>query len=255
MNAAGASRRCTDVGTRGVCRHAGDCAALATRELPHVRHRRASRRRFAAPARLDVPEFCRVAGRSAARPRIRRSASKCGCPRTAGTAVTTSSATAASRVRSPSGARRRAASWQCGRCDRYGASRRCLRRVVGAGHPEKIIDYGYRVAQRDLACSQGAGARLLRDPGALQLFHRLLQRRPAGADGGPALPGGLGRHPRRRSCVDWTRQLATFAWIQHALRTLPAAAASRVVSEGPTDPQTGERLYLGFQVEPDVTHS
>jgi feruloyl esterase len=51
--------------------------------------------------------------------------------------------------------------------------------------------------------------------------------------------------------LDWTRQLATFAWIQHARRTMPEDAALRVFREGPRDPQTGEQLYFGFAVDPD----
>ena len=49
---------------------------------------------------------------------------------------------------------------------------------------------------------------------------------------------------------NWTRQLATFAWLQHALRTMPADAAARAMREGPTDSSTGEHLYFGFDVEP-----
>ncbi len=49
----------------------------------------------------------------------------------------------------------------------------------------------------------------------------------------------------------WTRQLATFAWLQHAFRTMPPDAALRVFREGPRDPESGEQLYFGFAADPD----
>ncbi|MCE2541312.1 MAG: tannase/feruloyl esterase family alpha/beta hydrolase [Acidobacteria bacterium] len=61
----------------------------------------------------------------------------------------------------------------------------------GLGHPEKVIDFGYRSIHEMTVVSKAAGAALL-------LLERLLGRRPAGDEGGAALPGGLRWHHRRR---------------------------------------------------------
>ena len=114
-------------------------------------------------------------------------------------------------------------------------------------HPEKIIDYGYRVdpAKRRMPrkalvrAYYGRPARFSYFTGCSNGGRQALmaaQRFPEDWDG--ILAGA--------PAYDWTRQLATFAWMQHALRTLPADSSSRVVHEGPRDPQTGERLYFGF---------
>jgi feruloyl esterase len=117
-------------------------------------------------------------------------------------------------------------------------------------HPEKIIDYGYRslretsrVAKALVREYYGEGARYSYFTGCSNGGRQALmaaQRFPEDWDG--ILAGA--------PAYAWTRQLATFAWIQHALRTESADAVRRLVSEGPRDPQTGERLYFGFEVDP-----
>lgn len=236
--------------------HASDCAALALAKLPHVRITNVHRIEpgaFAAPggSRLDVPEFCRVQGE--AQP---TADSQIGfevwlpAKDWNGRYYQLGSGGFAGSIHHPSLAAelRRgnavAATDTGHRADAFDAS-------WARNHPEKIIDYGYRAVRETSHAAKalvrahyGRPARYSYFTGCSNGGRQALmaaQRFPEDWDG--ILAGA--------PAYDWTRQLATFAWIQHALRTLPAEAASRVVSEGPSDPQTGERLYFGFQVEPE----
>lgn len=118
-------------------------------------------------------------------------------------------------------------------------------------HPEKIVDYGYRSIRETSHAAKALVRDYYRKPARYSYFvgcsnggrQALMaaQRFPEDWDG--ILAGA--------PALAWTRQLATFAWMQHAFRTMPNDAALRVFREGPRDPQSGERLYFGFAVDPD----
>jgi feruloyl esterase len=117
-------------------------------------------------------------------------------------------------------------------------------------HPEKIIDYGYRSLRETWRAGNALVRAFYGRPASFKYFVgcsnggrqalMAVQRFPEDWDG--VLAGA--------PALNWTRQLATFAWIQHALRTQPADAAQRVIREGPRDPRSGERLYFGFDADP-----
>ena len=67
------------------------------------------------------------------------------------------------------------------------------------GHPEKLIDFGWRAVHEMTVTSKKDRRRLLRRRPEVLLLERLLGRRPSGDEGSAALPGGLRRHHRRCS--------------------------------------------------------
>ena len=79
------------------------------------------------------------------------------------------------------------------------------------GHPEKLIDYGYRAVHEMTVVSKALIAGALRQAGAACLLEQLLQRRPAGVDGGAALPGGFRRHRGGRAGGELDRPGAAIA--------------------------------------------
>jgi feruloyl esterase len=235
---------------------ANDCAALAVVKLPHVRITDVHRVEpgvFTTPdgTRLDVPEFCRVQGE--AQP---SADSQIGfevwlpAKDWNGRYYQLGSGGFSGSIHHPS----LAAELRRGnavavtdtghRADAFDAT-------WARNHPEKIIDYGYRAVRETSHAAKALVRAYYRKPARYSYFAgcsnggrqalMAAQRFPEDWDG--ILAGA--------PAYDWTRQLAAFAWIQHALRTLPADAASRVFREGPRDPQTGERLYFGFAVDPD----
>jgi feruloyl esterase len=119
------------------------------------------------------------------------------------------------------------------------------------GHPEKIIDYGYRSLR---VTSQTASELVRKFYGRPTSFKYFV----GCSNGGRQALMAAQRFPEDWNgilagapALAWTRQLATFAWIQHAQRTQSAEAAQRVIRDGPRDAQTGERLYFGLDGDPD----
>lgn len=234
---------------------ASDCAALAVVKLPHVRITDVQRIEpgvFTAPngSRLDVPEFCRVQGE--AQP---SADSQIGfevwlpAKDWNGRYYQLGNGGFAGSIHHPSLAAelRRGNAVAATDTGHHGDS---LDASWALGHPEKIMDYGYRAVRETSHAAKalvrahyGKPARYSYFTGCSNGGRQALmaaQRFPEDWDG--ILAGA--------PAYDWTRQLATFAWIQHALRTLPAAAAERAIREGPTDLSTGEHLYFGFEVDP-----
>ncbi|HET9449142.1 MAG TPA: tannase/feruloyl esterase family alpha/beta hydrolase, partial [Steroidobacteraceae bacterium] len=227
--------------------HANDCAALATVRLPHVRLTDVER----IEATSDVPAYCRVEGE--AQP---TSDSQIGfelwLPEKDwnGRYYQLGSGGFAGSIHRPSlvAELRRgnavAATDTGHRADSSDAT-------WALGHPEKIVDYGYRSIRETSHAAKALVRDYYRKPARYSYFvgcsnggrQALMaaQRFPEDWDG--ILAGA--------PALSWTRQLATFAWMQHAVRTMPADAALRVFREGPRDPQSGERLYFGFATDPD----
>ena len=80
------------------------------------------------------------------------------------------------------------AGWGCGvarlrdRLHRYRPSRRAGQTRAGrSGHPEKIVDFGYRAIHETAGQGQGDHSRILWRRAQALLFQLLLERRPAGA--------------------------------------------------------------------------
>ena len=75
------------------------------------------------------------------------------------------------------------------------------------GHPEKVIDFGWRAVHEMTVDVEEDHRGLLRRRAEVLVLERLLGRRTAGDEGSAALPGGLRRHHRRRagSRLDRTR--------------------------------------------------
>ena len=67
------------------------------------------------------------------------------------------------------------------------------------GHPEKLIDFGYRSVHETAVQGKATTAALYGTRAALLVFQRLLGRRPPVVHGSAALPAGLRRHHRRRA--------------------------------------------------------
>jgi hypothetical protein len=65
------------------------------------------------------------------------------------------------------------------------------------GHPEKVTDYGYRAIHQTAQMGAGHPGCVLWATARPFVFQWLLEWWKAGADGGPALPGGLRRYHRR----------------------------------------------------------
>jgi hypothetical protein len=230
---------------------ASDCAALAAYELPNV-HIAAAQRiasgKFATQdgAALDVPEFCRIEGE--ARP---TSDSRIGfeiwLPTRGwnGRYYQLGNGGFAGSIHHPSLAAelRRgnavAATDTGHRADAFDAT-------WALGQPQKIIDYGYRSLYETsqiaralvrqyygkapgysyfVGCSNGGRQALMAAQRFADEWDGILAGAPAYA---------------------WTRQLATFAWIQQALRTQPRQVAQQLIREGPRDPTNGEHLYFGY---------
>jgi feruloyl esterase len=227
--------------------HANDCAALAMVKLPHVRLTDVQR----VEARLDVPAYCRVQGE--AQP---TADSQIGfevwLPEkdwngryyqlgSGGFSGTIHHPALAAELRRGNAV---AATDTGHRADAFDAT-------WALGHPEKIVDYGYRSIRETSHAAKALVRAYYRKPARYSYFTgcsnggrqalMAAQRFPEDWDG--ILAGA--------PALAWTRQLATFAWLQHAFRTLPTDAALRVFREGPRDPQTGEQLYFGFAVGPD----
>ena len=57
------------------------------------------------------------------------------------------------------------------------------------GHPEKVIDFGYRAVHEMTVSRQGDRRRVLRDRAEVLVLERLLRRRPAGDEGSAEVPG------------------------------------------------------------------
>ncbi len=79
------------------------------------------------------------------------------------------------------------------------------------GHPEKLIDFGYRSNPRDDGTVEGADRGVLRTCRAPLVLECLLQRRPAGVDGGAALSRRFRRDHGRRACCQLDRPRAAVA--------------------------------------------
>ena len=67
------------------------------------------------------------------------------------------------------------------------------------GHPEKVVDFGYRAVHEMTVKSKADHRGVLRQRSAPVVLERLLLRREAGAQGSAAFPARLRRHHRRRS--------------------------------------------------------
>ena len=67
------------------------------------------------------------------------------------------------------------------------------------GHPEKVIDFGYRAVHEMTVKSKAIIASVLRQRPAPFVLERLLLGREAGAQGSAAFPARLRRHHRRRA--------------------------------------------------------
>jgi feruloyl esterase len=227
--------------------HASDCAALALVKLPHVRITDVER----VEAKLDVPAFCRVQGE--AQP---TSDSQIGfevwLPEKDwnGRYYQLGSGGFAGSIHQPSLAAelRRGNAVAATDSGHRGDS---LDATWARNHPEKIIDYGYRALRETSHAAKALVRAYYGRPARYSYFTGC-------SNGGRQALMAAQRYPEDWDGIlagapayDWTRQLATFAWMQHAFRTLPADAASRIFREGPRDPQTGEQLYFGFAVDPD----
>ena len=223
-----------------------DCAALARLDLPNV-HIAAAQ---SVPGQADVPAFCRVEGE--ARPTADSNIGfELWLPASGwnGRYYQLGGGGFSGSIHHPSltAELRRgnavAATDTGHRADAFDAT-------WALNHPEKIIDYGYRslretahAARALVQAYYGRAASYKYFVGCSNGGRQALmaaQRFPEDWDG--ILAGA--------PAYAWTRQLATFAWIQHALQTQPADAAQRVIREGPRDPQTAERLYFGFDADP-----
>ena len=69
----------------------------------------------------------------------------------------------------------------------------------GLGHPEKVIDFGWRAVHEMAVASKKIIAELLRQRSEVLLLERLLGRRTSGDEGSAALPCRFRRHHRRRA--------------------------------------------------------
>jgi feruloyl esterase len=219
--------------------HANDCAALAGVKLPHVRVTDVER----VEAKLDAPAFCRVQGE--AQP---TADSQIGfevwLPEKDwnGRYYQLGSGGFSGSIHQPSLA---------AELRRGNAGADSFDATWALNHPEKIVDYGYRsiretshAAKALVRAYYGKPARYSYFTGCSNGGRQALmaaQRFPEDWDG--ILAGA--------PALAWTQQLATFAWLQHAFRTMPRDAASRVFREGPRDPESGEQLYFGFAADPD----
>ena len=67
------------------------------------------------------------------------------------------------------------------------------------GHPEKLVDFEERAVHEMTVAGEGDRRGLLRQRAEAGVLQRLLDGRPAGADGSPALSARLRRHRRRRA--------------------------------------------------------
>ena len=67
------------------------------------------------------------------------------------------------------------------------------------GHPEKLIDFGWRAVHEMTVASKKVVAAHYGTAPKFSVLERVFRRRPAGDGRGPALPGGLRRHHRRRA--------------------------------------------------------
>ena len=107
------------------------------------------------------------------------------------------------------------------------------------GHPEKVIDFGWRAVHEMSATSKQIIAALLRRGSAILVLERLFCRRPSGDEGSAALPGGLRRHHRRRA-----RRSIGPARAGQALRVakkLEKADAARLSAGETSTPARGRR--------------
>ena len=65
------------------------------------------------------------------------------------------------------------------------------------GHPEKLIDFGYRAVHEMTVTGEGDHCGPLQTAGAAVVLERVFDRRPAGVDGGAALSRRLRRDSGR----------------------------------------------------------
>lgn len=239
----------------------GDCAALASRtpvRVDVVAAEEVASGKYVTPdhARYDVPQFCRIQG-EANPSRDSQIGFELWMPASAwngryyqlgtgGFAGAIPYALMAAELRRGNAV---AATDTGHRADAYDAT-------WARGHPEKIVDYGWRslkvtsdAARALIHAYYGASARHRYFAGCSNGGRQALiaaQRFPDDWDG--ILVGA--------PALDWTRQLASFAWTQHALRNnaeswippakLPAiqraalascTSAARVIGDIPTDPR------------------
>src|SRR5206468_4259549 len=153
--------------------------------------------------------------------------------------------------------RRRAAPRLRRRLDRYRPRRRHRRlrpRPSGEGHRLRLA----RQAPAGRAL-EGHHRSLLRRVDQAFVLQLLLERRPPGADGDPALPRGLRRRPRRRAgvvdgvaedprrCKFDPASIACPAGTDGpSCLTPPQVGAVRKIMQGPRNPRTGGQIYPGY---------
>ena len=137
---------------------------------------------------------------SSVRRATHRSSSRCGCRPRAGTGSSRAWATAASPGRSRTTASPRAVErgYAAASTD-TGHKGSGIDATWALGHPEKIVDFGHRAIHEMTVKAKAVVAALLRRGPAPLVLRLVLERRPAGADGGAALPRRLRRHRRRRA--------------------------------------------------------
>ena len=102
------------------------------------------------------------------------------------------------------------------------------------GHPEKMIDFGYR-ATHEMTLKSKQIVKAFYDRSARYLLLQgLLHRRPDGADGSPEIPGRLRRHHRRLAGepshphVDGRQSREASIWSRHPERGITAEQAALV---------------------------
>ena len=109
----------------------------------------------------------------------------------------------------------------------------------------KEIDYGHRGTHVTAVAAKALTAAYYGRAPRARLFQRLLERRPAGADGSAALSGRLRRHHRRRSCdrhADAGRTRARVPAHAGVARELPAERKGGAARRGRRLPPATRRM-------------